>query len=334
MRAVRENTIGMPSLPGQRRKPSDMIEQSRIISLFYLFKPLIPRRMQIHLRRRIVAKKRRTSSRTWPIDVAAATPVNNWSGWPDQKKFAVILTHDVDTPRGHTRCLQLADLEKNLGFRSAFYFVPRRYDVSLGLREYLLSGGFEIGVHGLYHDGLLYKSREIFRERALHINRYLKEWQAVGFRSPSMHHNLDWLHDLEVEYDASTFDTDPFEPQPDGVRTIFPFWVNGETTRGGYVELPYTLAQDFTLFILMQNRNIDMWKHKLDWIADQGGMALILTHPDYMNFDGSAPGFEEYPSRLYEDLLLYIKDRYRNEYWHALPKEVARFWTACVVDKR
>ena len=37
--------------------------------------------------------------------------------------------------------------------------------------------------------------------------------------------NLDWLHDLDVQYDASTFDTDPFEPQPDGRHTMFPFRV-------------------------------------------------------------------------------------------------------------
>ena len=68
--------------------------------------------------------------------------------------------------------------------------------------------------------------------------------------------NLDWLHDLDVQYDASTFDTDPFEPQPDGGHTIFPFWVprpNGSSTNhqpctskpssNGYVELPYTLPR-------------------------------------------------------------------------------------------
>lgn len=40
-----------------------------------------------------------------------------------------------------------------------------------------------------------------------------------------MQHKLSWLHELEVEYAKSTFDTDPFEPQPDAARTIFPFWV-------------------------------------------------------------------------------------------------------------
>ncbi len=75
-----------------------------------------------------------------------------------------------------------------------------------------------------------------------------------------MHHNLDWLRDLNVAYDASTFDTDPFEPQPQGAGTIFPFRVAGDGTRPGYVEMPYTLAQDFTLFVLMQEPDIEIWK--------------------------------------------------------------------------
>ena len=55
-----------------------------------------------------------------------------------------------------------------------------------------------------------------------------------------MFRNLDWYHQLEVGYDASTFDTDPFEPQADGAGTIFPFWVRSpaEAGRPGYVELP------------------------------------------------------------------------------------------------
>ena len=56
------------------------------------------------------------------------------------------------------------------------------------------------------------------------------------------------------------------------------------TDQKGYVELPYTLPQDFLLFILLQEKNIDTWKKKLDWIVDHGGMALFIAHPDYMNF--------------------------------------------------
>ena len=56
--------------------------------------------------------------------------------------------------------------------------------------------------------------------------------------------------------------------------------------RSGYVELPYTLPQDSTLFLLLREKTNGIWKTKLDWIAQHGGMALLNTHPDYMRFDG------------------------------------------------
>jgi hypothetical protein len=99
-----------------------------------------------------------------------------------------------------------------------------------------------------------------------------------------MHHNLEWMHELNIEYDLSTFDTDPFEPQPDGVMTIFPFWVSENGYSKGFVEMPYTLAQDHGLFIILQEQNIDVWKKKVDWIVQKGGMVLLNTHPDYINF--------------------------------------------------
>jgi hypothetical protein len=143
-----------------------------------------------------------------------------------------------------------------------------------------------------------------------------------------MHHNLEWIHDLNIEYDSSTFDTDPFEPQPDGVGRIFPFWVGRNGSREGYVELPYTLPQDFTLFVILREKTIDIWKKKIDWVAEHGGMALVNTHPDYMNFDGSRLGREEYPARYYEQMLTYIRDRYKDQYWHVLPRDMARFWSS------
>ncbi|MCK5607641.1 hypothetical protein KAR91_37500, partial [Candidatus Pacearchaeota archaeon] len=138
---------------------------------------------------------------TWPIDMWSGKKPEGWTGWPHKKRFALILTHDVDTVRGQKKCRDLIDLEKTLGFRSSFNFVPERYDVDPGLRQSLTEKGFEVGVHGLNHDGKLYKSRQIFQERAVKINSYLKEWGAVGFRSPAMHHNLEWIHDLDIEYD-------------------------------------------------------------------------------------------------------------------------------------
>ena len=293
--------------------------------IYYQLKPFIPRWLQILLRRKLVLQKRLLCTDVWPIDEKAGKIPEGWTGWPEGKKFALVLTHDVETIRGHDRCHNLIKLEKELGFKSAYYFVPERYRVSRELRDYLTSEGFEVGVHGLKHDGKLYKSEKIFRKRALKINQYLKEWQAVGFGSPSMHNNLEWLHELNIEYDSSTFDTDPFEPQSEGVQTIFPFRVSDNSTNRGYVELPYTLPQDFTLFVLMQEKNIDIWKKKLDWIAEHGGMVLINAHPDYMDFEENGLGIEEYPAEYYKEFLKYIKSEYEGQYWNVLSMDIARF---------
>ena len=297
-------------------------------SIYYQIKPLIPRRLQIRLRRKLVLHKRKNSSNIWPILEAAAQPPKNWAGWPQQKQFALILTHDVDTEKGQNKCRQLMGLEEKLGFRSSYNFVPERYEVSAQLRNDLMLRGFEVGVHGLNHDGKLFQSKKIFNHRSKKINHYLKEWRASGFRAPAMHHNLEWIHDLTIEYDSSTFDTDPFEPQPEGVKTIFPFWVQSKSRQNRYLELPYTLPQDFTLFILMGETDIDVWKLKLDWIAKQGGMVLLNVHPDYICFNGGKPSIEEYPVAVYHQFLEYVQAEYKNQYWHVLPNELAALWNS------
>ena len=229
-------------------------------------------------------------------------------------------------------------LESDLGFRSSFNFIPEgSYRVPAELREELTASGFEVGIHDLKHDGHLFSSRRKFKRRAAKINSYAREWGASGFRSGFMLRHLDWLHDLNVQYDASTFDTDPFEPQPDGRHTIFPFWVphpNGSSIKPersvinrssrGYVEVPYTLPQDFTLFVLLQEKTPEIWLRKLDWIAQHGGMALVDVHPDYLCFD-DAVGPTEYPVTHYKSFLDYVSRQYKGAFWNATPSKVAQF---------
>jgi hypothetical protein len=305
----------------------------RLNRLFYYLKPFIPRALQIAVRRQIALRKRRLYNHIWPIDPDAVKLPEGWSGWPDKKRFALVLTHDVDTKIGQEKCMDLIKIEKRMGFRSSFNFVPERYNVSSDLRHYLVENGFEVAVHGLSHDGKLFWSKEIFNERAVRINYYMKEWKSVGFHSPSMHRNLNWIHNLNIEYDQSTFDTDPFEPQPEGVSTIFPFFVHGNPSQKGYVELPYTLPQDHSLFIILKEKNIKIWMEKLDWIAAKGGMVLLNTHPYYMDFDNRTGNLEEYPVKYYTDFLEYIKSKYQGQYWQTLPKDIANFWVQNVVAK-
>jgi hypothetical protein len=292
-------------------------------NIYYDIKPALPLALRLALRRTRAKWLRRRCRDRWPISEKAGRAPNAWPGWPGGAQFAFVLTHDVEERRGLERCRRLAGMEMELGFRSAFNFVPEGdYETPPALRRFLVENGFEVGVHDLHHDGKLYRTRRSFLSHASRINGYIASWQAAGFRSAFMFHNLQWLQDLDILYDGSTFDTDPFEPQPDGVDTIFPFLV----TRGdssAYVELPCTLPQDSTMFIVLQETTIDIWRRKLDWIAARGGLALLNVHPDYISFDGP-PGTSEYSPALYQEFLDYVSREYRSRCWHALPREVAR----------
>ena len=293
--------------------------------VYYRLKPVIPRRVQLGLRRSLAARKRAAHAGVWPVLESAGSPPAGWPGWPDGKRFALVLTHDVELAAGQEKCRQVMTLEMDLGFRSSFNFVPERYEVSPSLRQLLVDNDFEVGVHGLNHDGKLFRSEATFRERARRINDYLQQWDARGFRAPAMHHNLEWIgRYLQVDYDLSTFDTDPFEPQADGMGTIFPFVVPGQNGHA-YVEMPYTLPQDHGLFIILQERSIEIWRDKLRWIAERGGMALLNVHPDYMHFGNGRLGQEEFPAEFYADFLQGVIDDYQDQYWHALPRQVAEY---------
>ena len=231
--------------------------------------------------------------------------------WPGGASFAFVLTHDVETRAGLQNIERIAKLEESLGFRSSWNIIPYKYEIDTSLIRDLRSRGFEIGIHGYNHDGKLFWSRKTFEQRAVAINTAIHKYDAVGFRAPMVHRNLEWLQHLDIRYDASCFDIDPFQAMPGGVGSIWPF------VCGKYVELPYTLPQDHTLFIALGERDCRIWQDKLDYIARKSGMALMLTHPDYLTS----------PDRLdlYRNFLAYVKGLGR-ECWHALPGDVAAWW--------
>ena len=57
-------------------------------------------------------------------------------------------------------------------------------------------------------------------------------------------------------------------------------------------------------------------------------MALVIVHPDYMCFDRAQARYDNYPAEYYAAFLDYVKQRYEGQYWHALPRDMARFWRA------
>jgi hypothetical protein len=296
---------------------------------YYRVKPFVPLRLRWAFRRIRIPSILRRNADSWPIDESASGRPANWKGWPDEKKFALVFTHDVESAAGLQNVRQLAEFETQYGFRSSFNFIPEgSYADPEELREWLVTRGFEVGVHDLYHDGHLYESREGFGHKAQRINDYLRKWRAVGFRSGFMLRQLDWLHDLDVLYDTSTFDTDPFEPQPEGSHTIFPFHVlpPAGVEGPGYVELSYTLPQDSTLFLLLREKNPAIWKRKLDWIARNGGLALVNIHPDYIDFSNRMTTNDRYPASLLTEFMDYIRAHYANAYWNPLARELASWY--------
>jgi hypothetical protein len=317
---------------GEGQFGPDRWRLSRTRRCYYELKPLLPRQLCYFLRRLQQPSAQGGFRLGWPIE--DRYPRFQWEVarqllatlgrqslsfkhfWPGGRQYAFVLTHDVETEDGQASVQAVADLDERHGFRSCFNFVPERYPLDHELIEDLRGRGFEIGVHGLKHDGKLFNSHAEFMRRAERINAYLRDLNAVGFRSPLMMRNPEWLQALQIEYDLSFFDTDPFQPIPGGVMSIWPFFI------GRFVELPYTLAQDCDLTLVLGEVTPRLWLEKVDFIEKYYGMVLLNTHPDYLA--------KAVCWNVYAEFLNIMKGR--DGYWHALPRDVARWWRARAVD--
>jgi peptidoglycan/xylan/chitin deacetylase (PgdA/CDA1 family) len=193
-----------------------------------------------------------------------------------------------------------------------FNFVPELYPLDWGLIRDLQNRGFEVGIHGLKHDNRLFDTHKRFVQRSVRINHHIRQFQARGFRAPLTIRNPEWMQLLDMEYDLSFFDTDPYEPIPGGVMSIWPFNI------GRFLELPYTLPQDCTLYKIMGETSPRIWLEKIDFIEQYHGMALVIVHPDYSSI-GKA-------KEIYRTFLNVMSER--TGYWHAVPRDVASWWKA------
>ncbi len=293
---------------------------------YYLVKPLLPRSVQMALRRRHARRRAQTEFPRWPIEDllvrhqqdsfrsairangGASVPFVNF--WPGGHRFAYVLTHDVEGPAGIKNIERVRKVERAHGIVSSWNFVAEDYPIPPGLFEKLRNDGCEIGLHGIHHDRRLWRNEEAFVRTLPTIHRYLAEWQAVGWRSPVTYRNADWMPRLGVLYDSSFPDTDPFEPQAGGCCSIFPFFLDD------MVELPITLVQDHTMWELLQHPGIDLWLQKSEWIREHHGLINADVHPDYL--------IRQDRLDLYDEFLGWLTQL--DGGWHALPREVASWW--------
>jgi len=316
----------LASILGEEQFGSDHWRLGLAHRFYYTLKPFLPRRLRTALKQLHSLPAQAEFSLGWPIEgryvyflwevmrrlllTSDQQSLKYRSLWPEEHHFAFVLTHDVETEEGQAFIRAVVDLEESFGFRSSFNFVPERYPLDYALIEELRWRGFEIGVHGLKHDGMLFSSQGEFTRRTKRINMYLQELDAVGFRSPLTMRNPEWMQALDIKYDLSFFDTDPCEPVPGGTMSIWPFFL------GRFVELPYTLMQDCTLTTVLRETTPYLWLQKVDFIDRYFGMVLVNTHPDYL--------LDPVTWKVYADFLQIMRNR--NGYWHSLPREVAKWW--------
>jgi len=236
--------------------------------------------------------------------------------WPEGAPNCLIMTHDVETSAGRDFTPQLMDIDDSYGFKAAFQVIPEeRYEVPDDFVRAIRDRGFEFNIHDLNHDGHLYRRREEFLCRAKRINGYLRQYGSRGFRAGSMHRNVDWYEAYEFSYDMSLSNVAHLEPKRGGCCTVFPFFL------GKILELPLTTSQDYSVFHILKEYSIDLWKKQLDLIWSRNGIMSFLAHPDYLN--------SRRPRWVYESLLDYLRQiTTREKTWVALPGEVDQWWRA------
>lgn len=301
-------------------------QRSRKLEAYYAVKPLMPRRLQLALRRAYAPRQARATFPAWPFEASlvehrdaellervregGADRLAFVNYWPDGKRFATVLTHDVEGPAGVANVMRVIELERRYGFVSSWNFVAEWYPIPDGLFDAVRAAGCEIGLHGILHDGKLFSDRATFEANLPKIARYVEAWGVDGFRSPATGRNAAWMAELPVRYDSSFPDSDPFEPQPGGCCSIMPYFY------GDVVELPITLTQDHTVFEILRSPGIDLWRRKTEWLRANRGLVNLIVHPDYV--------VEQRYLDRYEAFLAHLAGL--EDGWRALPRDVARWW--------
>jgi hypothetical protein len=317
---------------GSAKAEISYIADNKSISrrIYYALRPLFPVKVRRILQRIALQDWSKISFPAWPVDTTVDDFIARlWillleaSGeeqipfvwyWPKAYQSCAIMTHDVETGVGQEFCHTILKLEQEYGIRSSFELVPEvRYELSQAVVAAIRQAGSEICVHGLNHDGRLFSSEQLFRDRAKAINQYAKSWGATGFRSPVMYRNLDWYDAFDFSYDMSVPNVAHVDPQRGGCCTIFPFFV------GNVVELPLTTTQDYPLYNILRSGPMTMWTKQLDSIVARHGLASFIIHPDYT----MEPEKQELYRELLRMLTKYGKER---DVWLALPGEVDTWW--------
>jgi hypothetical protein len=297
---------------------------------YYFMRPILPISVRKHLQKLRLRGWESIAFPHWPVDTTVDTLMHSamarlltnsgrkripfiWF-WPDGGQGCAVMTHDVENQAGLDFCDQLMDLDDSRGIKSSFQIVPEvRYEISQALCAGIQSRGFEVNIHDLNHDGCLFDSREQFQHRAAQINEYARLFHSQGFRAGAMYRQQEWYSALEFSYDMSVPSVAHLEPQRGGCCTVMPYFI------GRILELPLTTVQDYSLFHILGDYSIALWKKQIELVLAKNGLLTFLSHPDYL--------IEKQARAVYLELLTYLRQlRDDRKLWTPLPVEVDRWW--------
>jgi hypothetical protein len=297
---------------------------------YYLIRPVLPVGVRKHFQKVSLSGWEAIPFPAWPVDLTVdhlmaqvmALMLKSrrieripfvWF-WPDGAPSCGIMTHDVEHAAGRDFCGRLMDLDDSRDVKASFQIVPRgRYRGSQELAKQVRRRGFEANVHDLNHDSHLFRDEQRFLRRVVRINAYGQWFQTRGFRSAAMYRRQEWFDRLEFGYDMSVPNVAHLEPQRGGCCTVMPYFI------GNILELPLTTIQDYSLFHIVGDYSIDMWKTQVELLVANHGLVSFLTHPDYL--------IDQRAQTVYINLLDYLSAlRAQGRIWLGLPGEVDKWW--------
>lgn len=239
-----------------------------------------------------------------------------WNG----KRYACIITHDIDTQKGLKRAKHLKKLEEKYDVHSAWYIPSKHYKLNLETVKDLANYG-EIGAHDTKHDGKLAqlpKQKLVKRVReAKQTLEKIINCSVEGFRAPLLQHNVEIIRALEearYTYDTSIPTWEPKHPygmKPSGIGTA------NSVKIGKMVEIPISLPQDHQMtnvLGLAPKQTVEAWMKLKEAIKDIGGICTVLVHPSYQLAHSKN-------LNIYEDLMNNFATD--DDAWVTVPTEIA-----------
>jgi hypothetical protein len=304
--------------------------QSALVEAYYVMRPVLPVAVRKHLQSFRLQGWQNIALPHWPVDRSVDNVFERvlllalraqgvekipfvWF-WPEGAPSCAMMTHDVETTPGRDFCSTLMDIDDRFGIKAAFQVVPEaRYEVPSSYLTSITDRGFEVGVQDLNHDGRLYKNRQEFDRRVAKINAYGREWGAKGFRSGVLYRRQDWFDALDFSYDMSVPNVAHLDPQRGGCCTVMPYFV------GKILELPVTATQDYSLFHILKDYSIELWKRQTELIMEKHGLMSFIIHPEYI--------MPQRERKTYEALLGHLASlREKFGVWIVTPYEINRWW--------